>query len=230
MNSFWESFNFVVWRNCEIWGNLYFYEFHILEKNGKKLTFSPKIPMKMITKPKFFYTTLWQILFPFLWYHSHEQRRFHSNTIVKLLNISWKWRPFWKNGRHIFCAAYCKSCPPRSCSEWSPKHVDTQQPFTASHVRLTKKCGVGSLGIVSIIRRPFHDLEVIITAWFHFEYPQTQEMKACIEWYFNAVSRYVQLVVPLVAGQVQWQIRGDRIWSTHPPPPPPPEYDGLRFP
>ena len=42
-----------------------------------------------------------------------------------------------KNGRHLFRAAYLPSCPPRKCSGRCPKHVDTKQPFTAFHVRLT---------------------------------------------------------------------------------------------
>ena len=42
-----------------------------------------------------------------------------------------------KNGRHLFRAAYLPGCPPRKCSGRCPKHVDTKQPFTAFHVRLT---------------------------------------------------------------------------------------------
>ena len=44
-----------------------------------------------------------------------------------------------------------------------PKHVDTQQPFTASHDRLTKKCGVGSLGITAQLLFEKSDLRYLFS-------------------------------------------------------------------
>ena len=52
MNSFWESFKLLLIRDYEIWENMYFDEFHIFGKNGKKSWFLPKFMMKSSQNPK----------------------------------------------------------------------------------------------------------------------------------------------------------------------------------